>query len=199
MPPDPSNDQMEGSDAAIVLQVRAGDIDAFRGLVERHSRKVFHLAFRMTGNEHDAEDIVQETFMKAFRQLERFESRSSFGTWLHRIAANCALDHIRARKVRDDVAYSPNADPAPVIDASAGCDPLPDEVVFGAEVREKVGAALNELTDAERSAFVLRHFEGMPIVEISKTMGLRDNATKNTIFRAVQKLRRILEPILNEA
>ena len=83
---------MEGSDAAIVLQVRAGDIDAFRGLVERHSRKVFHLAFRMTGNEHDAEDIVQETFMKAFRQLSRFESRASFGTWLHRIAANCALD-----------------------------------------------------------------------------------------------------------
>ncbi len=199
MPPHPSNEQMEGTDAAIVLQVRAGDIDAFRGLVERHSRKVFHLAFRMTGNEHDAEDIVQETFMKAYRQLDRFESRSSFGTWLHRIAANCALDAIRARKVRDDVAHSPNADPAPVIDATAGRDPLPDSDAFGAEVREKVGAALNELTDAERAAFVLRHFEGLPIVEISKTMGLRDNATKNTIFRAVQKLRRILEPILNEA
>jgi len=199
MPPDSSKEQMEGSDAAIVLQIRAGDIDAFRGLVERHSRKLFGLAFRMTGNEHDAEDIVQETFMKAYRQLDRFESRSSFGTWLHRIAANCALDHIRARKVRDDVAHSPTADPAPVIDGSAGHEPLPDDVVFGAEVRQKVGAALGELTDAERAAFVLRHFEGLPIVEISKTMGLKDNATKNTIFRAVQKLRRILEPILNEA
>jgi len=195
----PSNLQMEGDDAAIVGQVRAGEIDAFRVLVERHSRKVFNLAYRMTGNEHDAEDIVQETFMKAYRTLGRFESRSSFGTWIHRIAANCALDAIRSRKVRDEVSETADDDHEQLIESIPAADPLPDMEAFGSEVRQKVGLALGELTAAERAAFVLRHFEGMPIVEISKTMGLRDNATKNTIFRAVQKLRRILEPILNEA
>jgi RNA polymerase sigma-70 factor (ECF subfamily) len=160
---------MEGDDAAIVGRVRAGEIDAFRVLVERHSRKVFNLAFRMTGNEHDAEDIVQDTFMKAFRTLSRFESRSSFGTWLHRIAANCALDAIRARKVRDEVVHTEDEDHADAIDSIAATGPLPDIQAFGAEIREKVGAALKELTAAERAAFVLRHFEDMSIVEISKT------------------------------
>ena len=83
-----SKERMEETDAAAIARAQTGDSDAFRTLVERHSRNVFRLAFRMTGNENDAEDIVQETFLKAYRQLHRYESRSSFGTWLFRIAAN---------------------------------------------------------------------------------------------------------------
>src|SRR6476469_7342756 len=75
--------RMEKSDATAVAQVRAGDSDAFRVLVERHSHSVFRLAFRMTGNEQDAEDLVQETFLRAYKQLGRFESRANFGTWLY--------------------------------------------------------------------------------------------------------------------
>ena len=71
---------------------------AFAPLVERHSRSVFRLAYRLTGNEQDAEDVVQETFLRAYKQLENFESRASFGTWLYRIAANYSLDLIRSRK-----------------------------------------------------------------------------------------------------
>ena len=84
-------DRMAESDAAVVAQVCAGDSGAFRVLVDRHSRPVFRLAYRRTGNQQDAEDVVQETFMRAFRQLRRFESRASFGTWIHRIAVNCAI------------------------------------------------------------------------------------------------------------
>ena len=92
---------MEDSDAVAVARARAGDQDAFGMLVERHSIRLFQLVYRMTGNEQDAEDVVQETFLRAYKQLNRFESRAGFGTWLHRIAANCSLDFLRKRKRQD--------------------------------------------------------------------------------------------------
>ncbi len=91
---------MEWTDQAAAEQARRGDQNAFRVLVERHSRAVFRLAFRMTGNEQDAEDLVQETFLRAYKQIHRFDGRSAFGTWLYRICANCSLDLIRAKKSR---------------------------------------------------------------------------------------------------
>src|SRR5262252_5644921 len=88
--------------AAVLARARQGDSEAFRILVERHSRRAFQLAYRITGNEHDAEDVVQESFIRAYRQLSRFESRAHFGTWLHRIVANCSVDLIRSRRARYD-------------------------------------------------------------------------------------------------
>src|SRR5436190_21951126 len=88
--------------AAVIARARQGDGDAFRTLVERHSRRAVQLAFRMTGNEHDAEDVVQESFIRAYRQLGRFEARAHFSTWLHRIVANCSVDLIRSRRARYD-------------------------------------------------------------------------------------------------
>ena len=81
---------MPQTDAATVALARDGDTEAFRALVEHHSRAVYRLAQRMTGSPQDAEDVVQETFLKAYRQLGRFESRANFSTWLHRIAVNCS-------------------------------------------------------------------------------------------------------------
>src|SRR5437660_11408108 len=77
------------TDVAVVSRARSGDADAFRQLVERHSKPMFRVAYRMTGNEHDADDVVQETFLRAYKQLRHFGERANFGTWLHRIAANC--------------------------------------------------------------------------------------------------------------
>src|SRR6266581_9015024 len=93
---------MEDSDAVAVARARAGDQDAFGMLVERHSIRLFQVAYRMTGNEQDAEDVVQESFLRAYKQLDRFESRAGFATWLHRIAVNCSLDLLRKRKRRED-------------------------------------------------------------------------------------------------
>src|SRR6476469_1696142 len=102
---------MEESDPALVDRVLNGDRDAFRMLAERHSRSVFQLGYRMTGHQEDAEDIVQETFLRAFRNLKRYESRSSFSTWLYRIAANYSLDLMRSRRrFVDPAAMSPNGD-----------------------------------------------------------------------------------------
>src|SRR5438874_13828808 len=103
-------DATEG--AAVLARARQGDSDAFRALVERHSRSVFRLAFRMTGNEQDAEDVVQESFLRAFKQLGRFESRANFGTWLYPIAANCPVDLMRAKQARHDVARGQSLDEA---------------------------------------------------------------------------------------
>lgn len=92
------NRGMEETDLAAIGRVITGDRDAFALLVERHSRSVFRLAFRITGSEADADEVVQETFLRAFRQIHRYESRASFATWISTIAANLALDTLRKRK-----------------------------------------------------------------------------------------------------
>src|SRR6266404_1775320 len=97
---------MEDSDSVAVARVKSGDGEAYRVLVDRHSRSVFRLAYRMTGSEPDAEDVVQETFMRAYKQLHRWEARSSFSTWLYRIAANYSLDLVRSRKRHGEVAMN---------------------------------------------------------------------------------------------
>ena len=191
---------MEDSDSVAVARVRAGDGDAYRVLVDRHSRSVFRLAYRMTGNEQDSEDVVQETFMRAYKQLHRWEARSSFGTWLYRIAANYSLDLVRRRKRHGEVSgkeRGPNEDGQEMIQALPSGAPGPDRLMFSGRVQQTVAGTLNELSQQERTAFVLRHFEGQSIEEISAAMGLSGNAAKHSIFRAVQKLRRALEPLVS--
>jgi RNA polymerase sigma-70 factor (ECF subfamily) len=187
---------MDDSDAVAVARAQAGDQDAFGLLVERHSIRLFQMAYRMTGNEQDAEDVVQETFLRAYKQLNRFESRAGFGTWLHRIAANCSVDFLRKRKRQDQQVdpFEPEAEePMSAVSSRA---PAPDDQVFHSEVREKVEAVMDQLTPMERAAFVLRHFEGRSIEDIGRALGTGPNATKQSIFRAVQKMRRALEPVL---
>src|SRR5437016_11211147 len=99
---------MEVTDAAIVALVLAGDRDAFRVLVERHSRSIFRVVYRMTGNQQDAEEILQETFLRAYKSLARFELRSSFATWLYRIAVNRSLDFLKAKKMNESYPISQN-------------------------------------------------------------------------------------------
>ncbi len=183
------------TDLAIVARVRAGDSDAYRVLVERHSRTLFRLAFRMTGNEQDAEDVVQESLLRAYRQLGRFDERASFGTWLYRIAVNCSLDLVRARKRRGEITAAADPEAEGPLATAAATDPAPDRMAMSGEVRERVADAMSELSASERTAFVLRHFEGMRIEEVSRVLGCQPGAAKHSVFRAVQKLRRALEPL----
>src|SRR5262245_15299160 len=182
-----------GSAEAVLARARRGDSEAFRQLVERHSRSVFRLAFRMTGNEHDAEDVVQESFLRAYKQLARFESRSNFGTWLYRITANCAVDLMRSRQARHDVSRSDSLD-ADVHQPAADA-PGPDRMAHSAEIERTVQNALGGLSPLERAAFTLRHYEGRSIDEIATTLGLGTSAAKHSVFRAVKKLRLALEPL----
>jgi RNA polymerase sigma-70 factor (ECF subfamily) len=187
---------MELSDRALVAQARSGDPDAFRVLVERHSRVVFRVAFRMTGNRQDAEDVVQEAFLRAYRQLGRFDERAEFGTWLYRIATNCALDTIRARRRRSENLAAAGPDETDPLAQLPAHEPSPERSAWSAQLRGAVEDAMNELSPTERAAFVLRHFEGMRIEEVGRALECRPGAAKHSVFRAVQKLRRALEPLV---
>lgn len=185
---------MEMTELAVVGRARSGDADAFRLLVEQHSRAVFRLAYRMTGNEHDADDVVQEAFLRAYRQIGRFEERANFGTWVHRIAVNCALDLLRARSRHDR--HHVREEDGEMSNSIETSQPQPDRLLLSAELQKHVASAMESLSGNERTAFVLRHFEGMPVEEIGRTLGIQVNAAKHTIFRAVRKLRQSLEPLV---
>ncbi len=191
-------DSTEGGDAAGVERTLAGDQDAFWVLVERHSRSLFRLAYRMSRSEQDAEEIVQDAFVRAYRKLGQFESRANFKTWLYRIAVNCALDRMRKRKTEDEHRELTSAVPEDAEhnewENRAHEGPAPDRLMLSVELKERIERALATLSAAERAAFVMRHWEGCGIDEIGRALQVRQNAAKNTVFRAVQKLRRALEP-----
>ena len=194
--------RMADTDAAQVALVLGGDPDAFRVLVDRHSRRLFRLAYRMTGNEHDAEEVVQDAFLRAYRRLHLFESRASFGTWLYRICANCALDQrrkLRGESLRIEPPAPEDPDTSDPLDSAPSPDPGPERLALSGEMGAQVRTAMESLSAMERAAFVLRHVEGLSIEEIAQSLGLNLGATKNSIFRAVQKLRQHLQPLVREA
>ncbi len=195
---------MEVTDAAVVAQVLAGDRDAFRVLVERHGRNLYHVAYRMTGNEQDSQEIVQETFLRAYKALERFEMRSNFGTWIYRIAVNRTLDFLSTKKTqmqnKDNYQITDNPDPENSREIQiAAPQPGPDRLLVSAEMKTKMAQALGLLTPVERVAFTMRHMEGRSVDEISQALKVKNSAAKNTIFRAVRKLRQQLEPFASAA
>ena len=171
-----------------------GDLDAFREVVEEHSATIFRVAYRLTGSQQHAEDVVQETFLKAYRNLRRFDGRAQAGTWLYRIAVNCALDLLR-RLRRQDRAWT-SWDAPPPADFPAA-EPGPERLARSAEVAAAFRRALPGLSALERAAFLLRHSEGRSIAEISRLLGVGESASKQAIFRAVRKLRGRLAPLLD--
>ncbi len=187
------------SDALAVERTLAGDRDAYRVLVERHSRNVFQLAYRMMGNRQDAEEVVQEAFLRGYQKLKQFAGNANFGTWVYRIAANHAIDLLRQRKSED----SRREPQRTISEDGLEMDPLsrvtdarpsPERLAGSAQLADKMSQALNTLTPAERTAIVMRHWDGCAIEEIAAVLKSNANATKNTVFRAVAKLRKALEP-----
>jgi RNA polymerase sigma-70 factor, ECF subfamily len=186
---------MEASQATAVAQVQAGDHTAFQALVEQHSLSLFRVAYRMTGSESDAEEIVQETFLRAYQQRKSFEARSNVGTWLYRIAVNGSIDLLRKRK-RHDAHLEPldSGEPSAPVLSLASSSPAADRLVYSAQLGKRVARVLEQLSSVERAAFVLRHYEELSIEEIARSLGLGSSAAKQAVFRAVQKMRKALEP-----
>ena len=197
--------QKDSADTEAIAQAQAGNADGFRVLVERHGRAIYNLAFRMTGNQHDAEDLVQETFLRACKQLHRFDGRASIGTWLYRIASNCSVDLLRSRQSRErrivnlagpaanDAENNPERN---ALERFPTASPSPERLTMSSEFQRLLAPAMRQLSQNERAAFVLRHYEGLSIGEISTALNIRPSAAKHSVFRAVQKLRRVLGPSL---
>jgi RNA polymerase sigma-70 factor (ECF subfamily) len=195
-------DEVAVSDAMAVERTLAGDRDAYRVLVERHSRTMYKMAYRIMGNAHDAEEVVQESFLRAYQKLKQFAGNANFGTWVYRIAANYAIDRIRQRNADE----ARRAGPSKSGEDSLEVDPLsqvrdmspsPERLAGSVQLADRMKAALAELSPAERTAIVMRHWDGCGIEEIAAVLKSNSNATKNTVFRAVQKLRRALTPFLD--
>ncbi len=175
-----------------VRQVLEGDPDAFEGLVRNHTRAVFAVTWRITGERASAEDAVQETFLRAYRFLAKFDQKARFSTWLHRIAVHAAIDQTRKGRVERSLRDSlPEEGAGSLVELPADA-PDPERGAVAAELGRRTREALAGLTPTERAAFLMRHYEGQSIAEISRTLGKRENATKQSIFRAVRKLREAL-------
>jgi RNA polymerase sigma-70 factor (ECF subfamily) len=191
---------IETSEPSISLEaLRAGDRQEFARLVDAYSPLIYRLALKMLGNEQDAEDILQNTFLQAFRHLGEFEGRSSLSTWLYRIAANEALMLLRRRRPETSLTESlpeeePLEEPAQFTDWCC----LPEEELLSSEARIHLDEAIRLLPETLRVVFLLRDIEGLSIQETSQALGLSETAVKTRLLRARLKLRDLLSAYYSE-
>jgi RNA polymerase sigma-70 factor (ECF subfamily) len=190
---------MQGSDHSIVRAVLAGDREAYGALVRAHSAAVFRVGFRIFGNEADAEEIVQEAFLRGYQRLESYQGRSAFGTWIYRIAVNCALNRIGQPGIEAQFRHGDESDSQEKTVQVAAREADPERVLLSGEISAAQGLAMQRLTATEKSAFVLRHLEDRSMSEIAEILEIAPNAAKQAVFRAVQKLRRELAPLRGKA
>jgi RNA polymerase sigma-70 factor (ECF subfamily) len=159
-------------DTSLIREAQEGNRAAFEVLVRHYDQSVLRLALHLTGSESDAQDVYQEAFLKAYKNLGSFRFECSFYTWIYRIVTNLCLDHLRKRNVRKEE--------APVaVDAS------------GEEYSrlEQIGTAWSALTPRERMVFELKHYHGLKLRTVGEMLNTTEETAKNTLFRATQKLR----------
>ncbi|HVT99954.1 MAG TPA: sigma-70 family RNA polymerase sigma factor, partial [Acidobacteriaceae bacterium] len=137
---------MQGNDHSVIRAVLAGDKDAYGVLVRAHSAVVFRVAFRIVGNEADAEEIVQEAFLRGYQRLESFEQRSSFGTWIYRIAANCALNRVGKQEIKADYRHGEESDPEEKTVQLAAREAGPERELLSREIQAAQEMAMRRLT-----------------------------------------------------
>ncbi len=175
------------SEHELVKRARSGESDAFCQLARRYERKVYWLALHYSRNPHDAEDLSQEVWLKAYKNLEGFRGEASFYTWLRQIMVNTFLNHKRNAMTEMETIRIEEPE-AGNESAYASAFNLEDEVT-NRILAEKVMRALGELTDQQRLIFLLKHREGMTYEEISSSLGCTAGTVKKSLFRAVMKLR----------
>jgi RNA polymerase sigma-70 factor (ECF subfamily) len=188
-------------DDELVARLQAGDQSAYAQLVEENAAKVYRLALRMMGNEADAEDVLQETFLNAFRFIDRFEARSSLSTWLYRIASNAALMRLRRKEPEqvsvDEPLERDDGELIPRQFFDFCC--LPEDDLLRDEARAEMMRAVEQLPSALRSVFVLRDIEGLSTEETAEALELSISAVKSRLMRARLKLREQLSAYFSQA
>jgi len=188
------------SEEALIRLAQQGDEEAFEQLVHAHDQGVLRLAYNLLRSTEDAYDVYQETFLRAYRNLPAFRFDCSFHTWVYRIATNLCLDFLRRRKVRKEepaVIENENGERS-LLDnvAERRADSDPQRALLNRELRERINKVLGDLTPRERTVFELRHFQGMRLRAIGEMLGATEEAAKNCLFRATQKMRVALGDLL---
>jgi RNA polymerase sigma-70 factor (ECF subfamily) len=193
--------QLEVSDESeLATQAQQGDRAAFTELVNRHAKKVFRLARHITQNDEDAEDVLQETFLKAYSRLDQFQGASKFYTWLVRIAVNEALMRLRRRKGNKVFSLDEQmgtGDGSVPRDFPSG-QSNPEERYGQEQLRETLSRAIDELGEGYRAVFLLRDVEGFSTEETAQMLGLSVSAVKSRLLRARLQLRGKLQGILGK-
>lgn len=176
----------------LVERARRGDREAFRELVERHQDDVFYLALGLLRNHDDAEDVVQDVFIRTYKKLDRFDGRSRLGTWLYRVTLNACRDHQRRRRfsqLQESIGLRPTAEDRWV---ERRPDADPERAAASGRLRADIAHALGRLTSAERDVFVLRQLNQLSIRETAEVTGRAEGTVKNLLFRALRRLRQEL-------
>jgi RNA polymerase sigma-70 factor (ECF subfamily) len=184
-------------DTSLIREAQQGNRAAFEVLVRHYDQSVLRLALHLTGSETDAQDVYQEAFLKAYKNLGSFRFECSFYTWIYRIVTNLCLDHLRKRNVRKEdapVAIDASGEEYSRIeqfaDVRSGANPERD--LMRRELGKKIGAALDILTPRERMVFELKHYHGLKLRTVGEMLNTTEETAKNTLFRATQKLRGVL-------
>jgi RNA polymerase sigma-70 factor (ECF subfamily) len=187
---------VERSDRDLVRESRAGNTEAFRELVERYQRKVAAVAMGMVHNRDDALELTQETFVKAFENIDKFKGESSFYTWLYRIVVNLGIDFQRRERRHPTVTIedrtSPSTEVSDEITSQQGNDPFRE--VRAREIGDRVAQAINELTPDHKAVIILREVEGLSYEEISRVM----QCSKGTVMSRLHYARKKLQSKLRD-
>jgi RNA polymerase sigma-70 factor (ECF subfamily) len=189
--------QSANDEAGLIRAAQRGDEDAFERLVRSYDQSVLRLASNLLRSPDEARDVYQEAFLRVYRNLHQFRFDCSFHTWLYRIVTNICLDRLRRRKVRkEESTLVQTADG--VVDRAVQAEEKgpasdPERQTWNQELSSRIAAALSELTPRERTVFELRHYEGLRLRAIGEVIGTTEEAAKNCLFRATQKMRASLE------
>ena len=185
------------ADAILLREAQRGDHAAFEELVRRYDQAVLRLALHMSGSESEAQDIYQEAFLKAFRNIANFRFECSFYTWMYRIVTNLGLDHLRNRRIRREdppVVAGSNGEEIDLLNLCADSHPgsNPERALLGRELKARIEHALRKLTPRERMVFELKHYQGLRLRAVGEILNTTEETIKSTLFRATRKLRMIL-------
>lgn len=191
-------------DAELVERTLNGDLDAFDTIVREHRDSIYRVALRFVKNDSEADDVVQDTFMNAFRKLESFKGDAALGSWLYRIGVNTSLMRLRKKKRRSEVsmeAMTAAGDrPTSIYEDANSTRPMQgDEAAENKELRAKIMEAIRELEPKYHDVFVLKEFEGMSLEEIGDSMDLSVPAVKSRLHRARLHMRATLERYVDGA
>ena len=179
------------NDTDLINEAQEGRSAAFRELVDRNKEKLYYLCLDLTGKHHDAEDLSQDVFIKAFKNLSQFRGDAKFSSWLYRIAVNTHLNQRRKKSVtamqtteKMDVIHWEHHNTTAAVN--------PEAQAQAGLIQKHLDEALNHLSSKERCVFVLRHYDDFPLAEIAKIMDVSEGTVKSTLFRGIKKLQKSL-------
>ena len=190
-------------DAELVRRARDRDEAAIREIIRSNNRRLYRLARGILRNDSEAEDVVQETYVRAFTHLDSFRGGSSFGTWLGRIAINEALGRLRRRRARVETSLEPELLNAEIIPFPVPTASDPEKTMAQRQIQNVVEQAIDELPEPFRIVFMTRVVEGMNVEETAEILGLKPETVKTRLYRARAALRENVEkkigPVVMEA